>query len=382
MQLLKSVTDAVGTASGVAWPIFGTISGSLSLSVGGIAAIALGSVSCGIFILIALPWAIWSYTKYLAEQKELEQKLYEEKKLFQQQLLKYLLAVLANYQKVNSRNIKNINAAVDAIIFQIKEYQTYTKMSSKLYALLSEIQNNRQELKKLVITMDKENKEINDVFISRRNEPYLNRDERHYKNEIKRKQKLKLEAANIHVKNLINHSLHSLKSSSVPVSSCVIAGITTFFAGFGTVLGCSAGVSGLLTAMGIFAGLSAVPVVGWGALGLAILFGTVIAAAAAYHTYQKIKLNQAISSYQQVNSDLLIQNIRLEERAKIEIKKGSSKGMKSEKTIIPWLKNKRFQKTPAIAINTFSINHKSKYTPIERQIKIPTGVQTHSFPGY
>lgn len=102
MQFLKSLGDGVGTAAGVAWPIFGVTLGSLGLAIGGISAIILGAISIAVFLLVAIPVTCWSYQNYLKEKNELLTKLQEKKQRMRQSLRTHLLKTMTSSDKLPS----------------------------------------------------------------------------------------------------------------------------------------------------------------------------------------------------------------------------------------------------------------------------------------
>ena len=351
LSFLKSMGDGIGTAAGVAWPLFGVISGCFGWAVGTVTMITLGAVAAGIFILVAVPIAIWSYKAYIAEREATEKKHQEEKEEVYRQLIMYLLAILKICQKKILPKESDINDVVNAMKEEMSVFQDHLKKSSKLYTLLEVLKTSQEELKKIVLILKKEN-EIEEAREDEQ-QPLL---------------KHELEVMPI-IKKLSNAIFTEIESTPAPIFSRVKSGILGFCAGFGTILGCTAGTLGLLTGLGIFAGLLVMPFVGWAALGAAFLFGTLMAIGAVYHASKKIKLNEAISSYQDIKARLAIKNKdldnqRITEKRIEEAKKNiyeeltkkimlkDEKGIQKEITNefnqdinVPWLKSKDLKKT-------------------------------------
>lgn len=75
MSVFKPAFDAIGTGAGVAWPLFGILSSALSLGIGGVAMVSLGSICCGLFLIVGIPVFYLSYKKNKLEEMRLNKKL-------------------------------------------------------------------------------------------------------------------------------------------------------------------------------------------------------------------------------------------------------------------------------------------------------------------
>lgn len=74
MSFYKTISDSVGTAAGVACPLFGIASASFSLKIGSTVALVLGSVSIVLFSAVALGVFYIFYQKNKAEELKLNNK--------------------------------------------------------------------------------------------------------------------------------------------------------------------------------------------------------------------------------------------------------------------------------------------------------------------
>jgi len=87
--------------------------------------------------------------------------------------------------------------------------------------------------------------------------------------------------------NLINYEVLfeqiSLTEPTKPLPwyEISISSFLAFVGTFGSIAGCSAGVSGLLTGMGILSSLAAFPILGWSIIGAAVFVGIISAVSAA-----------------------------------------------------------------------------------------------------
>ncbi|MDP3267417.1 MAG: hypothetical protein Q8M40_00065 [Legionella sp.] len=140
----------------------------------------------------------------------------------------------------------------------------------------------------------------------------------------------------------------SVKVSQAPISSStlVIKGFFGFVGTFGSIAGCSAGVAGLLTGLGLFSSFAAFPVTGFCLLGAAIFLG-VVAARRAVTEYKRE------SAHQEMN--IQIKNIN---KALIPlIERKNSQSMESSK-IIEIEKSKRKEYPFDLRVNSLpSSNH-------------------------
>ena len=81
------------------------------------------------------------------------------------------------------------------------------------------------------------------------------------------------------------------KSTSGSLSKNCVAAFYGFVGTFGAVAGCSAGVAGLLTGLGLFSGFAAFPFVGWCILGFAFSLA-LFAAVSAFEESKEMAKNE------------------------------------------------------------------------------------------
>jgi hypothetical protein len=304
MRIFKSVGDGVGTAAGVAWPLFGIVSSSLGFVAGSLSSIILGSISSGLFLFVALPVAIWSYQDYLREKNELSQKYLEKQNNTYEMLFSLLQAMIRNYLfKMVSNDLSKFenDEIINYLIKKINKIKTSLRETSpNTFLLLDDISNNKIKLISFVTQL----KDQNDIdSCSMEDEPLLNT---HQARESGSKQYVKW--------NCRNYLLTTSYSPHLKI------GASSFFGAFGTILGCTAGLCGMLSGVGLFAGFAAVPFVGWAALAGSILFGLGIGIICTYSSLQKNKLEQSINYYEDVSNNLDKQQCILNKKVDTNVK--------------------------------------------------------------
>jgi hypothetical protein len=295
MQIFKSSRDAIGTAAGVAWPTFGIIFNTLGLAMGGVSAIALGSVSLGLFLIVALPIAVWSYKNYFQERRALQFNLERERRIINEILLFYLLNATKNYHTKDKRLGISLYYR-EPLIQKLKEkiFHDTRPMLLKKNPLFEE--NINEMLNNFVDIVIREKILIsNDSSKIKQLKSCLNRF-------IKKNEKL----------------IHFEKP---PLISLIKTGTMCFTASFGSIAGCMAGLLGLLIGLGLVAGLAAVPIVGWASLGVALIFGLATAAHSVQNFRKKYKKNQVISFYKEIgnhfkNTNIIIKNAFLSKNSR------------------------------------------------------------------
>ncbi len=294
MQILKSFGDGIGTAAGVAWPTFGIVFGTLGLTVGGSSAIILGSISVGLFLSVLIPITYWSYRSYLKEQQELQQTTQQAEDRLGEFIFNYLLAVLRecllNKEKENINDIDSfilVEYLKEKIFSDIaKVNANYTTQTIKiLHKLLDDHQSNNFLYQFIKIASDKTNNTDSKILL---------------------------------LKNLnkIYQEAHVFIATPLSRFTLIKVGAIGFSAAFGSIAGCAAGTLGLLSAVGLFAGITTIPMIGWAILGSAAIFGLVIAGVCIYSTYKKNLMCQVISQYIVTNDGLenvtMIKNIKVD----------------------------------------------------------------------
>ncbi|WP_133137665.1 hypothetical protein [Legionella rowbothamii] len=259
MALFKSIINGVGTGAGVAWPLFGIVSSVAGTSIGGLLSFTLGGIAITLFLTTCAAVFYLSYQQSQEEQQKLQMLL----KKNEQKLMEFI-----------NEYIKTID----------KKYQLTDKtMSFESYLLL----------------------QLNQQLLDRDND-----------------KQSPLHQSLIIIKIMIERQLFKEKSilsliekefvnpSSVPFSK---AGTPMFFAfvgTFGSIAGCSAGLSGLFSGLGLFSSFAAFPLLGWGVLAMATSMGIFAANNAFIESQENYKnevLNQTIKTmYQHLKNQVYL----------------------------------------------------------------------------
>ena len=273
MQFIKSLSDGIGTAAGVAWPTFGIVFGTLSLATAGLTAFMLGVTSATLFAIVAVPTFIWSYNNYLNDQQQLKTNLQNALSLAQADYLSLLLTLIQENIIENDREFYQANSP--ALIANVKEKIRQQLIEIKLPLHSKNILNtllNHSSSANLITQIASE--------MNNKKSVSNNIDATKLKHRIK---------------NLIELNESQItKSQFKPATSNLLkVGFGSFCAGFGSIAGCATGTMGMLTSLGIFAGLAAVPVVGWATLGVAMVVGLVVAGICINNAYKnEININK------------------------------------------------------------------------------------------
>lgn len=251
MALLKPALDGIGSASGVAWPIFGIVSSALSFSTSSTASFILGSLCSTLFLLVSLPIIYFSFQK--AKQQQLT--LNKKQENFETILLSNLVELFATVKQSETLSLES----------------NFSKFLKK----------KRQELQQ----SSTEEKKLFDKFI-----------------------KLLIILNSPSIYNSFNHSNPQTFNSFLNVSTNqflidelnkkrhfatgkdkMYASFLGFVGAFGTIAGGSAGISGLLTGLGLITGFSAAPWAGF----IIIITATIVATYIALNTAKITELNAA-----------------------------------------------------------------------------------------
>ncbi len=289
MHFIKSIGDGIGTAAGVAWPIFGIVSGTLSLTSAGLATIWLGALTCVLFLIVAVPVTIWSYHQFKQERRKQKCNLRNQRRLFDNHLLDYLFntinETLLEQQESIARDQSTFLAAVKRKIRNEINHSCYyfSPANWKIVRQLITSPTGNNLLEKIIATTEKN--PPSDFALNLYSEA---------------KQQL---APILTAFYKAHHICIPEANFKLHLGRYVKTGIMSFCAAFGSLAGCGAGALGMLTGVGVFAGLAPVPIVGWMILGLAITFGLTIAAVSIYYAYKKDKKAQAIHRIEESNND-------------------------------------------------------------------------------
>ncbi|HCA89892.1 MAG: hypothetical protein CMF38_07690 [Legionellaceae bacterium] len=121
MSISKSIFDGLGSASGVAWPLYGLLFTALGLASGGIAAISLSIVCTSLFCTLSTTVFIVTYWQMRQDTKKRRQKLDDKENDVAKQITAYLCQFqqasgdIKNRIKENALNAKNSNTNMTAL---------------------------------------------------------------------------------------------------------------------------------------------------------------------------------------------------------------------------------------------------------------------------
>jgi hypothetical protein len=258
MSIIRSYFDGVGTGAGVAWPSFGIMASVLSVGVGGTLAITLGTICCLIFLAVSIPVFYLSYKKISLEEKQLNNKVN----------LKLMTFIDNHYQNY-------LNTA----------YQDNQRFPDYLNSWgLSDPQTMQDNLLAHINNSDV-------GFFS------------NYHNFSTTEKKKKL-AAFIHahiasIKNIPSPTFNELASTA----------FLNFVGVFGSIAGCSAGVMGVISGLGIISGFGAIPLVGAAVLMIAIGLGIYSGIYATQSMIEKNKKTKMYKDFKRFNNQFEINEL-------------------------------------------------------------------------
>lgn len=270
MALVRAFFAGIGTGAGVAWPLFGITFGVLGASIGGPLSLILGGISILLFFAISIPIFYFSYTEEQKNELSLLKQLNRNQKKLHARVEDYLQCIYTQYiQESNPQSFYDyFNRIID------KDLQEIAKINndSSLYLLLNLLRQHHELLQ---------------------NSTPLN--------------------VRIKFVNTADTITKNIPQKSIPFSNLIIPAFFGFVGTFGSVAGCSAGIAGLLTGLGIFTSFAAFPILGWSILGAAVIFGVIVAIDAAekkQEQYQTKELNDEMKKmHHQLNKAILEKNL-------------------------------------------------------------------------
>lgn len=275
MQILKSLSDGMGTAGGVAWTTFGLVFGSFGLTVGNSAlTVSLGVISACLFLLVAIPVTYWSYCNSYEENDELRHAIKGQENQIVHYLTEYLLAtkqecLLKNPQKYRHDYDKSV--LVEELKNRLLKNRSKQPVSSSTAVFLNCLFDDNHQSSIVGKLTD-----INTMDHS-----------------VLKKELLILYRDHVF-----------LKYEELSLFAKLKTGFIAFCAGFGSLAGCSCGSLGLLTALGIFPGFAAVPLVGWTIIGIACVFGLLMSGMSLNTSIQRSKEKQLFVQSETIHHDL------------------------------------------------------------------------------
>ena len=318
MQILKSLGDGVGTAAGVAWPTFGIVSGALGLTVGGTAAVVLGAVSIGLFLLVTIPISYWAHKNHL------------------EQNLKTLQTIDDAEEKISALILNYFSLIVRENLAKNKQHEIDLRFLSEM--IRSDIKDNHKRFSPAIIKTMHFLLEGENIFLSELIKSKIQ------KHEIK-----------IHFKK----NYYASRVMHPNYLALIKSGVMGFSAAFGTIAGCSAGTLGLLVGLGVFAGLTSFPFIGWSVLAAALIFGFVIAKVCMEAEHQKNSKAETLSDYSATIHDL--ENINIIRNAKMEAESNARFKYENRAITTPTpKKNRRRSSCDFSLIPNYALWHKTK----------------------
>ena len=260
LVVFKSIISGIGTGAGFAWPLFGIVFNVVGGSIGGLVSFTLGGFAIGLFMAIGSAIFYLSYQKAQEEQQHSQALLQKNEKKLMEFINEYINIIYKNYQ----------------LSVKTMPFKTYLSLQLNQH-LLATAKDEKQTPLHQALTIIK-------IMIEQQS--------------IKKKLILPMIEQKI------------IQQYSVPSSNVIVPIFHAFVGTFGSIAGCSAGVSGLLTGLGLFSSFAAFPIIGWGILGFAIAMGIFAANNAcieARESYKNNLLNQTVKTmYQQLKEQVFV----------------------------------------------------------------------------
>lgn len=265
MRLFRASFNAIGSAAGVAWPLFGISFSILGGSIGSLLPLTLGAISIGLFFAISIPVFYFSYQEMKKNDLQFEEQLQKNQEKLVIDINNYLNSIYENF--CNQKGEDDFIYYLKKIIAQDLQEIARTDINSPLYQIL--------------LLIKKQNEEQQFIFTDK--------------------------------KLLFAEIAGQTSRQSIPYSKLLAPSLFGFVGTFGSIAGCSAGISGLLTGMGVFTSFAVFPLLGWSIIGIAVICGAIM----AYHATTGVKeefqineLNQLTKKmHQQLNQAVLERNV-------------------------------------------------------------------------
>lgn len=264
MTLSKSLFAGLGTGAGVAWPLFGIVSSALSLALGGLTVVGFGAACSLLFLLICLPVFYFSY------RQEKQQKEQSE----------------AKFVKASQELVDNLYA-----VFMLRGDCNYVKFVREWLRKKDEFP--KQLVPFLSILLLK----MNDAGAKIPDEQMIQLAAKHYLAAIQ------------------------ARLPAPPAKKLAQTAFLSFVGTFGSIAGCSAGMMGVVSSLGIMTGFGAIPLLAAVILGTAIICGIYAATQAmASETaeWKKTQIRQQLKSFNRTFAMDIIVESRLKKEQKKE----------------------------------------------------------------
>lgn len=262
---VKAAFDGLGNG-GAAWALFGILFGTLSLSIGGTLSVVFGSLAGVLFFAISIPIFYLSYKHSIYEEKQLCEKFEVNKTKLSKELYWYLDNIYEQFQIDHQLIPEEFNA--ERFLIYLKEKVINDKQKAgkngTLNSMLGVLLESESNLLEQFIKVKTSSMNENDWLKS--------------------------------IANAVEHTIKLIPRAKVPISALMIPLFTNVVSTFGAVAGCGAGFFGMLAAVGVFAGLSALPIVGWTILSLAVSMSIIVGVLTIENTINKIYIKQEVSA--------------------------------------------------------------------------------------
>jgi len=307
--MLKPLSDAIGTAAGVAWPSFGILSAVLALTMGSGTALIFGSIAIGVFACVAIPMVWWSYKSIADQNKENDEKLARVKTKTHEFLLNFISVNLKSYilkNSISQYSDLDANKIIHYLNKQInKNDELRQKHFPEYFFLYADFHYNRKILRKFIKKLQKTEYTYEHLSESP-DYPVLFQDlESRVKSQCQKLKVLKYE-----------YDPYVFSSPTSPV--IIKTAAMNFFAAFGAIAGGTAGASGVLVGLGVITSLTSVPIIGWLGLTGAIIFGVALASLQIYSLYEENKKKAIIKYYK--HNNLYLEKKVHDRKIKLDVK--------------------------------------------------------------
>ncbi|PJE08615.1 hypothetical protein [Legionella sp.] len=256
MSIFKSTFDAIGTGAGVAWPSFGILSSALSLGIGGAAMAALGSVCCGLFLLVGMRVFYLAYKKSRLEESQLNKKLTIHLSRFIDQLH-------------------------DCYLNREEQMDFYTYLSH------FDLNDSDRQL----------NLQVQFLVFIKKNAPKFFRKYDQFSPE---KRLAKIEEI---ISDFLNSSDFEKNIKSLANDELLDGAFLSFVGVFGASSGATSGIIGVLAGVGLFSGFAAVPVLASIVLTTALLLAICGTVVSIHSSFEKNKKTQIYKNFKAFNCD-------------------------------------------------------------------------------
>ncbi|MDI9818724.1 MULTISPECIES: hypothetical protein [unclassified Legionella] len=307
MSFTKASFDGIGSGAGVAWPFFGIFSSTLGLAAGSTIALISGGIAGLLFCAVSGAIVYLSYQNALKEEKALKQKLERKQDT--------VIAFLHSYLEI---------LYSDCLLERGKSTDTFTpdEIVQKMMAKVAKDRVDNLLVKEIL------SQEIIKQFIQTKTS---SEEENQWFSEV----------------NKLVARLTSEKAKQVPKGEQIKAAFLGAVGTFGAIAGCTAGFFGLLSGVGLLAGFSAVPVVGWLTLAVAFSFAVFVAINTAQQVADKHKLKQMSQNAKQMSKEVkvlydtkdnqrLVNEVVTERLAEINSTTKPTIALSSDKSESPW----------------------------------------------